>query len=116
MRQLTGNKIRLSEERGWELMWMATGIVPCSLVVRKELEQFLNSRDTPLATECLNRLNRIVKSGAVRIYGPYILEVESIRFKNTHMFHKVYFPDATDATFEVQDSFLKSYIYSNLPI
>ena len=101
MRQLTGNEVRLSRERGWELMWLATGIMPCSPIVRKELELFLNSRDNVLAKDCLNRLNRITKSETIRIYPPYILEVEAIRFKNLQIFHKIYFPDSTDAAFEV---------------
>ncbi|XP_008207626.1 myosin-VIIa [Nasonia vitripennis] len=104
MRQLTDNKIRLSEERGWELMWMAVGIMPCSPTVRKEVEQFLHSRDNALTKDCLNRLNRIIKSGTVRIYPPYILEVEAIRFKNPQLTHKVYFPDSTDASFEIHSA------------
>ncbi|OXU26252.1 hypothetical protein TSAR_006991 [Trichomalopsis sarcophagae] len=104
MRQLTDNKIRLSEERGWELMWMAVGIMPCSSTVRKEVEQFLHSRDNALTKDCLNRLNRIIKSGTVRIYPPYILEVEAIRFKNPQLTYKVYFPDSTDASFEIHSA------------
>ncbi|XP_058809187.1 myosin-VIIa-like [Phymastichus coffea] len=104
MRQLTDNKIRLSEERGWELMWLATGAMPCSPLVRKELEQFLNSRESIVAKDCLTKLNKVVNSGTVRIYPPCMIEVEAIRFKRLHIFQKIYFPDSTDADFEIHSS------------
>ncbi|XP_015589004.1 myosin-VIIa [Cephus cinctus] len=103
MRQLTDNKIQLSEERGWELMWLATGVMTCSSNVHKELLQFFTSRRNPIAIDCLNRLNRTMKNGN-RKYPPYILEVEAIRFKSMQIFHKVYFPDDTDEAFEIQSS------------
>lgn len=83
-------------------MWLATGIMPCNSSVRKELEQFLNTRENVVAKDCLARFNRIFKSGTVRIYPPYILEVETIRLKSLQIFHKVYFPDSTDIAFEVK--------------
>ncbi|XP_063977015.1 myosin-VIIa-like isoform X2 [Diachasmimorpha longicaudata] len=100
IRQLTENKIRLSEERGWELMWLATGVMSCSTNVQKEVEMFLRASRTPIAVDCLNRLKRTVKYGN-RKYPPYILEVEAIRFKSLQIFHKIYFPNDTDEAFEV---------------
>lgn len=101
MRQLTRNKNPSSEERGWELMWMATGIMTCSPILRKELGLFLNSRNNALAKECLERLFRIEQLDELRIYPPYILEVETIKSKNLQIFHKIYFPDGTETAFEV---------------
>ncbi|XP_015109747.1 myosin-VIIa [Diachasma alloeum] len=103
IRQLTENKIRLSEERGWELMWLATGVMSCSTNVQKEVVAFLGASRTPLAVDCLSRLNRTSKFGN-RKYPPYILEVEAIRFKSLQIFHRIYFPNDTDEAFEVHSS------------
>ena len=104
MRQLTENRIRLSEERGWELLWLATGVMTCSTNLHKEILQFLTSRTSILAADCLNRLERTIKTGN-RKYPPYILEVEAIRFKSLQIYHKIYFPDDSDEAFEVSSHF-----------
>ncbi|XP_051155446.1 myosin-VIIa-like [Leptopilina boulardi] len=103
MRQLTDNRIRLSEERGWELLWLATGVMTCSANLHKEIVQFLTTRTSILAADCLNRLDRTMKTGN-RKYPPYILEVEAIRFKSLRIYHKVYFPDDSDEAIEIHSS------------
>lgn len=103
MKQLTNNRIQLSEERGWELMWLATGIFPCGQLLMKELIEFLKTRPHPIAKDCLKRVFRIQKSGA-RIYAPYVVEVEAIQHRSMQIYHKVYFPDDTDEAFEVDSS------------
>ncbi|XP_043287934.1 myosin-VIIa-like isoform X2 [Venturia canescens] len=100
IRQLTENRIRLSEERGWELMWLATGIMSCGKSVQKEVVKFLESAKSPIANDCLVRLGKTTKWGN-RKYSPYILEVEAIRFKSMQIFHKIYFPNDTDEAFEI---------------
>ncbi|XP_034941710.1 myosin-VIIa-like [Chelonus insularis] len=100
IRQLTENKIRLSEERGWELMWLATGIMSCSVTLQKEVIAFLSMSKSPIAMDCLTRFNNILKIGD-RKHPPYILEVEAIRFKSMQIFHKIYFPNDTNEAFEI---------------
>lgn len=106
MRQLTNNRLQLSEERGWELMWLATGLFLPSQSLMKELTEFLKTRVHPVAQHCLKRLDRTQKSGQRR-FPPYSIEVEAIQHRSMQIYHKIYFPDDTDEAFEV-DSMTKA--------
>ncbi|KAM3962821.1 myosin-VIIa [Aphomia sociella] len=103
MKQLTNNRIQLSEERGWELMWLVTGVFACGTALLKELVEFLKTRPHPIAKECLKRVFRIQKTGP-RMYCPYVVEVEAIQHRSLQIYHKVYFPDDTDEAFEVDSA------------
>ncbi|XP_053696662.1 myosin-VIIa-like [Sabethes cyaneus] len=101
MRQLTDNQIQVSEERGWDLLWLATGVMVPSQSVLKELFEFLKTRKHPIAAECLQRVQKVLKVGQ-RKFPPYIVEVEAIRYRTVEIYHRVYFPDDTDEAFQVE--------------
>lgn len=103
MKQLTENRSQASEERGWELMYLATGVMTPTAILLKELQEFLRTRHHPLAEVSLNRLQKNLK-GTKRIYPPYAIEVEAIRYRSLQIYHKIYFPDDTDQAFEIESS------------
>lgn len=103
MKQLTENSIQSSEERGWELMWLATGLFVPTQLLLKELQEFLKTRPHPIAKDSILRIQKTIKNGNRR-YPPYIVEIESIRQRTIQIFHKIYFPDDTDEAFQIESS------------
>ncbi|XP_044752121.1 myosin-VIIa-like [Coccinella septempunctata] len=99
-KQLTFNRLMKSEEKGWELMYLASGLFVPSQNLYGELKKFLKSRTHPFVEPCLQRLQRTLKVGP-RKHAPYAFEVEAIQNKSLQIYHKVYFPDDTDEAFEV---------------
>uniref|UniRef100_A0A665UHB9 Myosin VIIBb n=1 Tax=Echeneis naucrates TaxID=173247 RepID=A0A665UHB9_ECHNA len=96
MRQMTKNSNRLSMERGWQLMWLCSGLFPPSKNLMRHAQHFMESRPRdPLAAVCLQRLKE------PRKFPPHLVEVDAIQQNSTMIFHKVHFPNDTDDIFEV---------------
>ncbi|KAF6720455.1 Unconventional myosin-VIIa [Oryzias melastigma] len=101
MKQMTGNASRLSMERGWQLMWLCTGLFPPSPNLRNHTKRFLESRPRdPLAAVSLQRIQEIC-SKEPRKLPPHQAEVDAIQQNSTVIYYKVHFPNNTDEIYEV---------------
>lgn len=101
MKQLTDNKTKQSEEKGWELIWLACGVMVPSSYILKELLEFLRTRHYPVAPDSVKRLNKISSAGKRR-FPPSSVEVEAIQKKNLQIFHKVHYPNGDSDSYEVE--------------
>lgn len=53
---------RYSEEKGWELLWLCTGLFPPSNVLLPHMQRFLQSKKHhPLSGDCMQRLHKALR-------------------------------------------------------
>uniref|UniRef100_A0A8C0FAC6 Myosin VIIB n=1 Tax=Bubo bubo TaxID=30461 RepID=A0A8C0FAC6_BUBBB len=100
MKQLTENRNRYSVTKGWQLLWLCTGLFPPSKSLLKHAQKFMETRQKErLALECSRRIQTVM-SGS-RKWAPHPVEVEAILQNNTKISHKICFPNETEQTFDV---------------
>ncbi|XP_006876269.1 PREDICTED: unconventional myosin-VIIb [Chrysochloris asiatica] len=101
LKQLTHNSNRHSEERGWQLLWLCTGLFPPSKVLLPHTQKFVDTRRKKLlAPDCSRRIQRVLRVGP-RKQPPHQVEVEAAEQNVTRIRHKVYFPNDTSEMLEV---------------
>nr|XP_056706311.1 unconventional myosin-VIIb [Euleptes europaea] len=101
MKQLTENSNRYSVNKGWQLLWLCTGLFPPSKSLLKHAQKFMETRKKEdLALDCRRRIQRVMRSGS-RKWPPHSVEVEAIQKNITKISHQVYFPNDTEQVFQV---------------
>nr|CAH8840255.1 unnamed protein product [Trichobilharzia regenti] len=97
VKQMTYNNNDMSVRRGWQLLWLATGLATPSSELMKELEAFLRSSRNKFGKRCLQRLKRTLSQGQ-RHYPPYESEVFAIQSNTEEMPQEICFPDGSHLT------------------
>ncbi|XP_006913512.1 unconventional myosin-VIIb [Pteropus alecto] len=101
LKQLTHNTKRYSEERGWQLLWLCTGLFPPGKALLPHAQKFIDTRRRkPLAPDCSRRIQRVLRTGP-RKQPPHQLEVEATEQNISRICHKIYFPNDTSEMLEV---------------
>ncbi|GAB0193427.1 unconventional myosin-VIIb [Grus japonensis] len=92
---------RYSVTKGWQLLWLCTGLFPPSKSLLKHAQKFMETRQKEtLALDCSQRIQTVMRSGS-RKWAPHPVEVEAILQNNTKISHKICFPNETEQTFDV---------------
>jgi myosin-7 len=101
LKQLTHNSNRYSEERGWQLLWLCTGLFPPGKALLPHTQKFIDTRRKKLlAPDCSRRLQRVLKTGP-RKQPPHEVEVKTAEQNVSRIRHQVYFPNDTSVMLEV---------------
>ncbi|XP_077009590.1 unconventional myosin-VIIb [Tamandua tetradactyla] len=101
LKQLTDNTHRYSEERGWQLLWLCTGLFPPGRELLPHTQKFLDTRRKKLlAPDCSRRIQRALRVGP-RTQPPHQVEVEAVEQNVSRICHKIYFPNDTSEMLEV---------------
>ncbi|KAK2109190.1 hypothetical protein P7K49_014355 [Saguinus oedipus] len=95
LKQLTHNSNRHSEERGWQLLWLCTGLFPPGKGLLPHTQKFIDTRRGKLlAPDCSRRIQRVLRTGP-RKQPPHQLEVEAAEQNVSRICHKIFFPNDT---------------------
>ncbi|XP_052784094.1 myosin-VIIa-like isoform X2 [Mya arenaria] len=113
MKQLTENPNRLSEERGWQLLWLLLTCTYPQADLFDELEMFLRTHPNVFAKRCLPKLHA-TKSEGCRYTPPHQLEYEALANKHPSIEFHVLFPDQTKQKIEVDSSTRMCDIHTNI--
>ncbi|XP_008576577.1 PREDICTED: unconventional myosin-VIIb, partial [Galeopterus variegatus] len=101
LKQLTHNSNRYSEERGWQLLFLCTGLFPPGKALLPHAQKFIDTRRKKLlAPDCSRRIQRVLRAGP-RKQPPHQVEVEAAEQNVSHICHKIYFPNDTNEMLEV---------------
>lgn len=64
-------------EQGWQLLWLCCGLFPPGPSLLRHAQRFLETRrKQPLASDCLQRLQSSLRSGAMRRFGACAQQTE----------------------------------------
>ncbi|XP_054934667.1 unconventional myosin-VIIb isoform X1 [Physeter macrocephalus] len=101
LKQLTHNTERHSEERGWQLLWLCTGLFPPGTALLPHAQKFIDTRRRKvLAPDCSRRIQRVLRTGP-RKQPPHQVEVEAVEQNISRMCHKICLPNDTSEMLEV---------------
>ncbi|XP_067598359.1 unconventional myosin-VIIb isoform X1 [Pseudorca crassidens] len=101
LKQLTHNTNRHSEERGWQLLWLCTGLFPPGKALLPHAQKFIDTRRRKvLAPDCSRRIQRVLRTGP-RKQPPHQVEVEAMEQNVSRMCHKICLPNNTSEMVQV---------------
>ncbi|XP_049629050.1 unconventional myosin-VIIb [Suncus etruscus] len=104
LKQLTNNNSGYSEERGWQLLWLCTGLFAPGKTLLPHVQKFIDTRRRKsLAPDCSRRIQRVLRLG-VRKQPPHQVEVEAMEKNVTRICHKIFLPNDTNEMLEIGSS------------